>query len=85
MARMHRTQVYLEDDLTEALDDLARRRRTTRSDLLRLAARQLLAQEDPIESDPIFEIIGIGAGDGEPIAERHHDFLADEALRRWTR
>lgn len=85
MRRMHRTQVYLEPELTEALDHLAKQRRTTRSDLLRLAARQLLSQELPVADDPIFEIIGLGAGDGERVAEHHHVYLVEEEPRRWTR
>lgn len=85
MTRMRRTQIYLESDVTEALDQLAKERGTTRSDLLRVAARLLLAREQPIEDDPIFDVIGIGAGDGERVAERHHDVLTEEELRRWTR
>ena len=45
MPRMRRTQIYLEPDLTEALDQLARRRGTSKANLLRLAARRFLEQE----------------------------------------
>jgi hypothetical protein len=84
MSRMQRTQVYLEPELSEALDHLARQRGTTRSDLLRLAARRWLAEQQPIEADPIFELFGIGSGDGEPVAERHHEYLVEAEQRRRT-
>ena len=45
MPRMRRTQIYLEPDLNEALDRLARQRGTSKANLLRLAARRFLEQE----------------------------------------
>ena len=45
MTRMRRTQIYLEPDLTEALDQVARRRGTSKANLLRLSARRFLEQE----------------------------------------
>ena len=76
MARMHRTQVYLEPELTEALDQLARRRGTSRADLLRVAARRLLAQEEASGDDPIWGLIGIGSADPGRVSVEHDQYLA---------
>ena len=77
--RMQRTQIYLPAELSAALDRLARRRGTSRADLLRLAARRLLADEQASTDDPILGIIGLGnAGPGR-VSEQHDRVLAAAA------
>ena len=77
--RMQRTQIYLPAELSAALDRLARRRGTSRADLLRLAARRLLADEQASADDPILGIIGLGnAGPGR-VSEQHDRVLAAAA------
>ena len=75
--RMRRTQIYLDADLSEALDRLARRRGTSRADLIRLAARQMLAQEQSDDEDPLLGLIGLADG-GPGHASLEHDRILSE-------
>src|SRR4051812_14106007 len=54
-----RVQVELDAELAESLDRIARRCGASPEDVLRDAARQLVAAEAPLEDDPIFKIIGM--------------------------
>jgi metal-responsive CopG/Arc/MetJ family transcriptional regulator len=85
MARMHRTQIYLEPELAALLDRLARRRGMSRARLIREAARRLIAQEQDGQEDPIFGIIGLGHDEATDVAERHDVYLAEAEVRRWSR
>lgn len=85
MARMQRTQIYLEPELAESLDRLARQRGMARAEVIRLAARQLLAEELPIEEGPIFGIIGLGRSGASDVAERHDDYLVESEISGWKR
>jgi metal-responsive CopG/Arc/MetJ family transcriptional regulator len=76
---MQRTQIYLERELADALDRVARRRGTTRAEVIRLAARRYLAQEGLEREDPIVGIIGLGASRAGRTSEEHDRILADEA------
>jgi hypothetical protein len=72
--------LYLDADLSAALDCLARLRGTSRSALIRLAARQLLTQQQPDDEDPLLGLIGIGdAGPGSASVE--HDRILAEHTR----
>jgi hypothetical protein len=51
--RMQRTQIYLEPDVSAALDRLARQRRTSRAGLIREATREFLAREVVTEEESI--------------------------------
>jgi len=85
---MQRTQIYLEPELAESLDRLAKERGTSRADLIRTAARRLVAEEQQPEDDPILGIIGLagveqdGASD---VAEQHDDYLAEIVMEKWRR
>lgn len=87
---MQRTQIYLEPELAESLDQLARERGTSRADLIREAARRLLADAQPPENDPILGIIGL-AGIGQDkdgatdVAERHDEYMAEILTEKWRR
>ena len=76
---MHRTQIYLDPELADALDRVARRRGTTRAEVIRQAARRCLAQEGLAGDDPIADIIGLGTSSGGRTSENHDRMLADEA------
>ena len=84
--KMQRTQIYLEPELAESLDKLAKQRGTSRADLIRTAARRLVAEEQPPKDDPILGIIGLsGAGQDSAtdVAERHDDYLAEIVMEKW--
>jgi metal-responsive CopG/Arc/MetJ family transcriptional regulator len=83
MARMHRTQIYLEPDLAESLDRLASRRGMSRAMLIREAARRLLAEEQGAQEDSIFGVIGLGHDEATDVAERHDDYLAEAEMAGW--
>lgn len=76
MERLRRMQIYLEPELSAALERLARKRGISKTALIRLAARQLLAGEISGAQDPIFGIIGLGDAGPERTSEEHDHVLA---------
>ncbi len=76
MERLRRTQIYLPTHLTAALDRLARRRGTSRAQLLRQAAGEFLERESSAEEDPIMGIIGLGDAGPGAVSQEHDRFLA---------
>jgi metal-responsive CopG/Arc/MetJ family transcriptional regulator len=84
MAKMQRTQIYLEPDLAASLDRLARQRGTSRASLIRSAARALVEQESA-EYGSILRLAGIGRDSASDVAERHDDYLAEIKLKKWRR
>jgi predicted DNA-binding protein len=82
---MQRTQIYLEPELAESLDRLAKQRGTSRADLIRMAARRLIEDEREAPFGSILSIAGIGRDkDGATdVAERHDDYLVDAELEKW--
>lgn len=62
--RMKRFQMLLDDDLDDALRREARRRRTSKADLLRRYAREALRALPPLTADPIGAMVG--SDDFEP-------------------
>jgi len=81
---MQRTQIYLEPDLAESLDRLARQRGTSRANLIRVAARRLISQESEAPFGSILGLAGIGRDpDGATdVSERHDEYLADAKLEK---
>jgi len=79
--RMRRTQIYLDPDLAEALDRLAQRRGTSRAEVVRSAARRLVA-DDAAERDrdPIWGIAGIGQGPSDGRGSLDHDRILNELV-----
>lgn len=78
MYMMRRTQIYLDPDLSEALDDLARKRGTSRAALIRLAARRFI-QAEGLAEDPIFGLVGLARGGPGRASEEHDRILAANA------
>jgi len=78
--RMQRTQIYLEPDLSAALDRLARDRGMSRAKLIRLAAQRLLEDEQGIQEDPIFGLIGLANAGPGCTSEEHDRILTDHSL-----
>jgi hypothetical protein len=79
MKAMHRTQVYLEQDLVAALQRLARQQGSSMGELIRRGARQLVEaaeQHQPwAASDPVWDLVGMVKGgppdDGSLNADRY--------------
>lgn len=85
MQRMHRTQIYLQPDLNADLDRLARERGTSKADLIRLAARRFVEQEQAGGEDPLLGLIGLGdAGPGR-VSEEHDRLLAEQTFKSRSR
>lgn len=84
MKRMTRTQIYLDPNLSQALERLARKRGTSKAEVIRLAARRFLSQEEPNEAaeDPILGLIGIGGDRDAPtdLSVRHDHYLTEMQL-----
>jgi hypothetical protein len=82
---MQRTQIYLEPDLADSLDRLARKRGTSRADLIRVAARRLISEENDAPFGSILSLAGIGRDkDGATdVAEHHDEYLADAEVEKW--
>jgi len=80
MQRMRRTQIYLQPDLDDALERLARKRGTSKADVIRLAARRFVEQEQTGEEDAILGLIGIGHGGPGRVSEEHDRYLAEHSL-----
>lgn len=66
---MHRTQVYLEDDVVESLQRLARAEGTSMGELIRRGARRILEESAGARrwesADPVWELVGLVKG-GRP-------------------
>jgi predicted transcriptional regulator len=77
---MRRTQIYLPAELSAALDRAARRRGTSRAELIRLAARQFIEGAQMDGEDPILGLIGLGDAGSGRISEDHDDALAEHSL-----
>ncbi len=67
---MNRKQIYIEPRQEEKLQDLAKRKSTTVSALIRRAIDEYLREQRtpdiPIEEHPIWSIVGIVDGPGAP-------------------
>lgn len=74
--RMHRTQIYLNDDCNEALGRMARARGTSKSHLIRIATDRYLYQEESSNQDGILALIGIGQSGSDFVSEKHDEVLA---------
>ncbi|MBI2756236.1 MAG: CopG family transcriptional regulator [Chloroflexi bacterium] len=78
---MRRTQIYLEPELTAALDQLAKQRGQSRAQVLREAAWRLLRDVGATEGDPLQGIVGLGnAGPGTAACD--HDRILAASARR---
>ena len=55
---MRRFQILLDDALDVALEREARRRGTSKAEILRQAAREYLRPLPPLSADPLFQMAG---------------------------
>lgn len=68
-------QVYLREEQIESLRLLSRKRRVSIAELVRQSIDRLIA-ETPLEDEPLWGIVGIGASGLGDISERHDVYLA---------
>ena len=72
----HRTQISLEDWQYQAILELSKKTRQSISAIIReLLSDRLLSNTVDKEKDPLTKIIGIGNGNGKPVARRHDKYL----------
>ena len=69
-------QVYLRQEQLDALRGLSEKQRVSLAELVRQAVDRLLS-ETPVEEDPLWDIVGLGASGVGNIAEAHDQYLAE--------
>ncbi len=67
-------QVYLDKTLHERLQQVAKRKKVSQSDLVRKYLSRGL-EEDLGQEDPALDIIGIGAGKTYDLSQKHDHYL----------
>ncbi len=72
----HRTQISLDNWQYQMLLDESRKTKKSLSRIIReLLSNKFKKQLDRTGADSLSAIIGIGAGDGSPVAREHDNFL----------
>jgi len=76
----HRTQISLEDWQYQTLLELSRKTKKSLSALIRdLLSDKLTPQPADKKTDPLTQLMGIGSGDGSPVAREHDKYLYGKA------
>lgn len=76
MKTKHRTQVSIEEWQYQKLIEASRTKKKSISNIIRdLITEKYSKQPDRRNPDPIFAIVGTGAGNGDAIAKEHDKFL----------
>ena len=73
-------QLYLREEQLEALRRLAQKRRVSMAELVRQSVDRLL-EEAPLEDEPLWDLVGIGASGLGDLSERHDAYLVKEEMR----
>ncbi len=75
-AKKHRTQISLEDWQYQTLLNLSKKTKKSLSSIIReLISEKFSMERMEVQKDSIFDVIGIGAGDGSSVAREHDRFL----------
>ena len=85
---MHRTNIYLEERQTAALDEVARREGVTRAEVVRRLIDQGLAEGSAVlerDLEAIEASFGVLAADDAPGPERTRSARQDHLDRLWDR
>ncbi len=81
---MHRTNIYLDDDLSEQLDQLARQEGISRAELVRrLLAQALAGDEHDLDVDLAAIETSFGVMSGAALSARGHDARREYLERMW--
>jgi hypothetical protein len=79
----HRTQISLEDWQYQILLEVSKRTKKSLSAIIRdLVSEKFSRQSVKIKGDPIWGIVGMGAGDGSSVAREHDKFLYGKREKR---
>jgi hypothetical protein len=72
----HRTQISLDDWQYQMLLEISRKTKKSLSAIIReVLSEKLMIQVVNKKKDPVSELIGIGSGDGSPVARKHDKYL----------
>lgn len=72
----HRTQISLADWQYQRLLEISKKTKKSMSAIIRdILSEKLLINTAKKEKDPLSELIGIGRGDGSPVARNHDSYL----------
>ncbi|HBR22409.1 MAG TPA: hypothetical protein DD713_07595 [Nitrospiraceae bacterium] len=72
----HRTQISLEDWQYQILLEMSKKEKKSLSAIIReFLSEKFSKQVVETKEDPVWSIIGIGSGDGSPVAREHDRFL----------
>ena len=69
-------QVYLRQEQLDALRGLSEKQHVSLAELVRQAVDRLL-NETPVEEDPLWDIVGLGASGIGNLAEAHDQYLTE--------
>ena len=73
---MKQTNISLEERQYQRVKELAEREGKSISQIIReLIEESFVVDEEDRKKDPIFEVIGIGHGEGKPVAKDHDEVL----------
>jgi len=78
----HPIQIYLDDWQNAALRRLAKEKNASISELIRRGI-ELLLNQVPVEEDPAFQMIGLGASGVSDFSEKHDEYLVQELEKEW--
>lgn len=72
----HRTQISLDDWQYQALLEISKKTKKSLSAIIRESLTEKLSTKAVNkEKDPLSRLIGIGSGDGSPVARKHDKYL----------
>ncbi len=71
-------QIYLEPEQEKMIDLLSLRNKKSKAAIIRLCISRYM-ESIPLEEDPAFKIINLGASGKKDISEKHDEYLADYA------
>lgn len=77
MSILKRTQMYFPEDMLRELRGIAKREKSSISDIVRNAVREFLGKEKPKnwQDDPLWNMIGVGASKDGDLSVHHDKYL----------
>jgi len=76
-------QVYLDDVVHDLLVAVARKLKTTQSELVRKYIQQGLERDIPPHEDPALQIVGLGESREGDLSTRHDEYLTGRERQTW--